>query len=194
MKSIAVYCGSSSSKNPIYSQKAQALGKLMVDQNIELIYGGGQVGMMGTIADTVMENGGIVRGIIPTFLDKKEIAHQGITELKVVSSMHERKMLMYELSEGFIAMPGGFGTLDELFEIMTWTQLGLHGRPIALYNINGYFDQLVGQIRHMYQEGFVRQKHHDMLIVDADPNSLLEKMANYTPPEIEKWLFEDYQT
>ena len=152
MKSIAVYCGSSAGTNPLYITQAQALAAAMVAQNLTLVYGGGRVGLMGTIADAVLALGGQVVGVIPDFLDAKELSHTGCTELHIVSSMHERKLMMADRADGFIAMPGGYGTLEELFEVLTWGQLGLHQKPVALLNVDGYYDHLLRALDRMRDE------------------------------------------
>ena len=159
MKSIAVYCGSSAGTNPNYVAQAQALGAAMVAQGLTLVYGGGRVGLMGTIADAVLAHGGQVIGVIPDFLDDKELAHLGCTELHVVKTMHERKLMMADRADGFVAMPGGYGTLEELFEVLTWGQLGLHQKPVALLNVDGYYDHLLhGPRPHARRPAAARRK------------------------------------
>ena len=185
---ICVYCGSSSGKDGAYLSAAHELGQTMAEQNIGLVYGGASIGVMGAVADAVLTSGGEVIGVIPEVLARKEVAHYGLTELKIVKSMHERKSLMEELSQGFVALPGGLGTLEELFEILTWSQLGLHQKPIGLLNIQGYYDQLIGFINHSVEEQFVKAEQRKMLLVDSQAELLLEQMANYTAPTGEKWL------
>jgi len=188
MKSIAVYCGSSSGNKSVYAEGAKSLGQHLAKANIELIFGAGCVGLMGIVADAVLENGGKATGVIPTFLVKWEVAHQGLTEMIEVETMHERKQIMCDRADAVIVMPGGFGTLDEFFEMLTWAQLGLHQKPIGVLNINGYFDHLFAQLNHMVQEGFLKSQNKDLVIVSNDVSTLLEKLAN--PPQLPeaKWL------
>ncbi|TVM03765.1 MAG: TIGR00730 family Rossman fold protein [Candidatus Brocadia sp. WS118] len=182
IKRICVFCGSKRGARPVYTATAQQLGKAMVSRGIGLVYGGGSIGLMGDIADAVLREKGNVIGIIPHALASKEFAHSGLTELHRVSSMHERKAMMAELSDAFIAMPGGFGTFDELFEILTWAQLGLHTKPIGLLNVDGYFDLLLAFIRHVLQERFIQEKHRRLIITSRDPEELLADLIRYTPP------------
>jgi uncharacterized protein (TIGR00730 family) len=170
-----------------YISSARDLGKLLLQQEIGLVYGGASLGIMGAIADTVLEGGGKVTGVIPNALHGKEIAHTGLTELHVVDSMHERKSLMAVLSDGFIAMPGGFGTLEEIIEVITWGQLGFHDKPCGLLNVGGYFDHLLAFLDHSQAEGFLRVQHRNMLLVADTPAGLLKQFENYEPPSIEKW-------
>lgn len=188
LKKLCVYCGSSPGRRPEYIQGAQALAQLFVEHDIELVYGGASVGLMGIMADTVLQNGGRATGIIPENLVAKEIAHDKLTELKVVASMHERKAAMAELSDGFIALPGGLGTLEELFEILTWAQLGFHRKPVGLLNVYGYFDQLAGFLDHTVAEQFVSEDHRSMIIIEEDPQSLISRFQNYEAPYVEKWI------
>lgn len=188
MKSIAVYCGASAGDKPLYHEVATQMGHLLAARNIRLVYGGGRVGMMGAVADAVLEKGGQVMGVIPDFLDHKEVTHTGVTELKVVTSMHERKMIMVEESDGFIAMPGGFGTMDELFEILTWAQLGLHQHPIGILNVEGYYAGLLQHIGHMQAEGFLKPIYSDMVLEAPDPEALLATMEAYVAPKVKVWL------
>ena len=187
MNRLCVYCGSSAGTGNAYVASARELGNLLLRQEIDLVYGGSNVGLMGTIADTVLEGGGNVSGVIPHALHGKEIAHTGLTELHVVDSMHERKSLMAELSDGFIAMPGGFGTLEEIIEVITWGQLGFHDKPCGLLNVDGYFDHLLAFLDQSRAEGFLRAQHRNMLLVADTPASLLKQFANYVPPTVEKW-------
>lgn len=188
IKSICVYCGSSPGRLDAYATAARALAALLVEQNIRLVYGGANVGIMGLLADTVLQLGGEVVGVIPEALVQKEVAHAGLTELHVTQSMHERKTLMAEFSDGFIALPGGIGTLEELFEVWTWAQLGFHNKPCGLLNIEGYFDSLALFLDHAVAEQFVKQAHRSMLMVESDPEAILERFRNYTPPVVGKWL------
>lgn len=171
-----------------YAEAARNLARLLVEQNIRLVYGGGNVGLMGIIADEVMSAGGEVIGIIPDSLDKKEVGHRGITELRVVGSMHERKAQMAELADGFIAMPGGIGTFEEFFEILTWAQLGFHEKPCAVLNIAGYYDGLLKLCDTAVSEGFLRPAHRQLILEDSNPEILLEKMRNLKPLPLEKWI------
>ena len=188
MKYICVYCGSSSGKDSLYLESAKALGKSLIENDIGLIYGGASVGTMGALANSVLENGGEVIGIMPQSLVDKEVAHAGLSELKVVTSMHERKALMCDLADGFIAMPGGFGTLDEMFEMLTWAQLGYHYKPIGLLNINQYFDHLNLFIKHAVEEQFIKSVHQDMLLMSEDPSELILQLRKYTPSKVDKWV------
>ncbi|HEY8559720.1 MAG TPA: TIGR00730 family Rossman fold protein [Pyrinomonadaceae bacterium] len=188
MKNITVFCGSNSGFRTDYAEAALSLARLFVAQNIRLVYGGGNVGLMGVIADEVMRRGGEVVGIIPESLDQKEVAHRGITELRVVASMHERKAQMAELADGFIAMPGGIGTFEEFFEILTWAQLGFHDKPCAILNIAGYYDGLLALCDNAVAEGFLRPAHRQLILEDSNAEILLEKMRNLKPLPIEKWI------
>ena len=176
MKSIAVYCGASDGARPLYAEAARALARSLVEHNIALVYGGGRVGLMGVIADEVLRLGGEATGVIPRALVEREVGHAGLTRLFVVKDMHERKAMMAELSEGFIAMAGGMGTLEELFEMLTWAQLGIHAKPIGLLNTDGFYDGLVGFVRHQQEEGFVRPAHAGLLNVDADAGALVKRL------------------
>ena len=176
MKSIAVFCGSSSGANPIYAEVAVALGKYLVEHNRRLIYGGGNVGLMGVIADSVLESGGEVIGVIPGFLMDKEVGHTGLTELIIVDTMHQRKQKMCELADAFITLPGGFGSMDELFEILTWKQLGLHNKFIGVLNSNSYYDNLNALINHMNGEQFVSDKTMELIVIRDNIKELFEKM------------------
>lgn len=188
MKKITVFCGSSQGNKQVFKNKTIDLGKAMVDHKLDLVYGGAKVGIMGIIADAVLEGGGKVTGVIPRFLQAKELAHDGLTDLILVESMHERKMKMNELCDGVIALPGGFGTMEELFEMLTWAQLGLHRKPIGLLNISGFYDNLVAFIETMVTNDFLNAENRDMLLIDESPEKLLTKMQEYQAPEVLKWL------
>ena len=188
MKNITVFCGSNSGFRTDYREAALSLARLFVEQNIRLIYGGGNVGLMGIIADEVMRLGGEVVGIIPDSLEKKEVGKRDVTELRVVSSMHERKAQMAELADGFIAMPGGIGTFEEFFEILTWAQLGFHDKPCAILNIAGYYNGLLALCDTAVAEGFLRPAHRQLILEDSNPEILLEKMRNLKPLPVEKWI------
>jgi len=178
MKNILIYCGSSYGTNEIYNKTAQRVGEVLAKQDLRMIYGGGKAGLMGTVADAVLENGGEVIGIIPSFMEVWEVQHTGLTECIVVESMHVRKQLMAERANGVVALPGGWGTLDELFEILTWRQIGLHRMPVGLLNTNGFYDDLIMMMNKMVSEGFVRAVNLNFLIIDDNIESLLEKMRN----------------
>lgn len=188
MKALCVYCGSSIGASPVYAEAARSLAKVMVDDNIALVYGGGNVGLMGVIADEVMRLGGEATGVIPKALMDKEVGHIGLTRLHIVKDMHERKALMADLSDGFIAMPGGIGTLEELFEVFTWSQLGLHDKPIGLLNVNGYYDGLIGFLKHVVAERFLREEQASLLMHDAAPSGLVERLKSFVPKHREKML------
>jgi uncharacterized protein (TIGR00730 family) len=188
MQAVCVFCGSNPGARYAYAESARALGRAVAGRGLRLVYGGAAVGLMGTLADAALEAGGTVIGVIPGVLVEREIAHAGLTEIRVVHSMHERKSLMAELSDGFIALPGGAGTLEELFEVWTWSQLGLHRKPVGLLNVDGYFDALIVFLDHQTDERFMRREHRDMLLVDDDPSRLLERFESYRPPIVEKWI------
>jgi uncharacterized protein (TIGR00730 family) len=177
MKSICVYCGANAGVSPVYAEAARALGRALVARDLALVYGGGNVGLMGIIADEVLRVGGEVTGVIPTALVEREVGHTGLTRQFIVKDMHERKAMMAELSDGFIAMPGGMGTLEELFEMLTWSQLGIHAKPIGLLNVDGFYDSLAGFIRHATEQGFVRPQHAALLMVESEPQNLLRRLA-----------------
>ncbi|MDR7212522.1 TIGR00730 family Rossman fold protein [Flavobacterium piscis] len=188
MKRITVFCGSSFGTDEIYKEQATLLGETLAIQNIGLVYGGANVGLMGAVADGVLNKGGKVIGVLPDFLRSKEIAHTGLTELILVESMHERKTKMNDLCDGVIALPGGFGTLEELFEMVTWAQLGLHKKPIAILNINRFYDPLVEMIQTMVTKGLLKEANQQMLLVSDTIEDLLDKMQNYVPPTVGKWI------
>jgi hypothetical protein len=191
MKSVTVFCGSSAGSDDVYIREAAILGKTLAERKIRLIYGGAKVGLMGTVAEAVLDAGGEVVGVLPRFLRSKEIAHEGLTELILVESMHERKTKMHQLSDGVIALPGGFGTLEELFEMLTWAQLGLHKNPIGLLNVNGYYDSLNILVQGMVDKGFLKLANQKMLLSSNNVFHLLEVMNNYVAPAIGKWITED---
>ena len=176
MKAIAVYCGANAGISPVYAEAARAMGRALAAHDIELVFGGGHVGLMGTIADEVLRVGGRATGVIPQQLVDRELAHPGLTRLFVVKNMHERKAMMAQLSDGFVAMPGGMGTLEELFEMLTWSQLGIHAKPIGLLNVAGFYDQLVGFLGHAHDEAFIRQEHSRLMMVEANPEALVQRL------------------
>lgn len=188
MKSVAVFCGSNTGNDPAFAASAKALGREMALQQLELIYGGGRIGIMGVLADAVLEAGGRVTGVIPDFLHSKEIAHTGLTRLIRVESMHERKRIMQELAEGFIALPGGFGTMEEIFEMITWAQLGLHRKPIAFLNVSGFYDPLIAFTNSMVAKALVSRPNHDILLFEDDVSKLLNSMRSYIPLVVPKWI------
>jgi uncharacterized protein (TIGR00730 family) len=188
MKRITVFCGSSFGIKKDYENQAFQLGQIIATKNIELVYGGAKVGLMGAVADGVLNKNGKVIGVLPNFLSNKEIAHDNLTELIIVETMHERKTKMNELCDGVIALPGGFGTLEEFFEMLTWGQLGLHKKPIGILNIDGFFDLLLGFIDNMVKKGFLKEINQQMIIVSNDSNDLIAKMGNYVVPEVTKWI------
>lgn len=188
MKRLCVFCGSSRGHSPRFTDAAQGLGEAMAAQDIELVFGGSHVGLMGIVADAVLARGGRVTGVLPRFMADKELAHLRLTELHLVDTMHERKQLMAELADGFVALPGGFGTLEEIFEAITWQQLHLHACPCGLLNVDGYFDALLEFLRGSVEEGFVRPAHFDQLIVATTPSDLLNRLAQFQPDPAEKWI------
>lgn len=191
MKRICVYCGSSEGAYPIYKQTAHQFGKTLVKQNLALVYGGATVGTMGAIADAVMAEGGEVYGVIPKGLFGREVPHHDITQLDIVDSMHARKARMAELADAFVALPGGIGTFEELFETLSWSQLGIHQKPMGLLNVNGFYDKLLSFLDDAVQNGFVKAKHRELLVVDTDPESLIEKIKGFQPPLVSKWMGEE---
>ena len=188
MKRICVFCGSNKGAKPAYIEAAKSLGKVLVKKNIGLIYGGGKVGLMGVIADEVLASGGEVIGVIPQSLVNREVAHQNVTQMHIVNSMHERKALMADLSDGFMALPGGMGTFDEFCEILTWAQLGIHQKPCGILNVENYFTPLLAMFDHAMREGFLHDSHRALVIEATEPESLLDLFAKYQPQHVEKWL------
>ncbi len=188
INSICIYCGSSPGRLDAYASAAFSLAEALVSRNVRLVYGGASIGIMGMVADQVLKLGGQAVGVIPKALAHKEVAHHHLTELHVTQSMHERKMLMAELSDGFVALPGGIGTLEELFEIWTWAQLGFHQKPCGLLNVEGYYDALIKFLAHVLAEQFVKEHHHAMLIVETNPDALLDSYVNYQPPAVKHWV------
>ncbi|MFD2233587.1 TIGR00730 family Rossman fold protein [Phaeospirillum tilakii] len=183
MRRVCVFCGSSFGTRPAYAEATRRLGRMLAENGLELVYGGGCVGLMGEVADAVLAAGGRVTGVIPEGMVRREVAHQGLTELRVVGSMHERKATMVELADGFIALPGGIGTLDELFEIWGWGQLGLHSKPLGFLDVEHYYRDLMLFLDHVAAEGFMRARHRAMVAIEADPAALLAAMAEFEMPE-----------
>jgi hypothetical protein len=189
MRRICVFCGASPGARPEYAQATTELARLLVADGIGVVYGGGGVGLMGALADAVLAEGGDITGVIPRALVDREIAHPEVTDMRVVGSMHERKALMAELADAFVALPGGLGTLEELFEVYTWAQLGLHRKPCALLNVQGYYDGIAGFLADAVEERFLRQEHRDMLLVEREPRALLERLRGFEPDAVlPKWI------
>ncbi|HWU97682.1 MAG TPA: TIGR00730 family Rossman fold protein [Oxalicibacterium sp.] len=186
MKSICVYCGSSFGNQPVYAEAARAMASEMVENNIELVYGGGKVGLMGVIADEILKLGGKATGVIPQALMDKEVGHTGLTHLHIVQNMHERKALMAELAEGFVAMPGGIGTLEELFEILTWSQLGFHQKPIGVLNVDGFYDGLIAFLQAQVRHGFVKPEQAELMLHATTAPALLQRLQNFVPKQSTK--------
>jgi uncharacterized protein (TIGR00730 family) len=188
VKRICVFCGSNPGLRPDYAAAAQALARVLVERGIGLVYGGGHVGLMGIVADTVMAEGGEAIGVIPEALLRREVGHHGLTELHVVRTMHERKQLMADLSDGFIAMPGGYGTYEEFCEVITWSQLGIHPKACGLLNVLGFYDPLLAMFDHGVKEGFIHPHHRDMVLTDTDASRLIDAMSTFVLPKAEKWI------
>jgi hypothetical protein len=188
MKSITVFCGSSFGNDNIFESTAKALGQTLAKRGITLVYGGAKVGLMGAVADGALQAGGKVYGVLPNFLRTKEIGHEGLTELILVESMHERKTKMHDLCDGVIALPGGFGTMEELFEMLTWAQLGLHKKPIGLLNVDGFYDPLTALAASMVERGFLKETYRKMLLVSDSIDDLLNQMNTYVAPAVGKWI------
>lgn len=191
MKRLAVFCGSSNGASETYKEGAIQLGKELARQGITLVYGGSSLGIMGTVADTVLESGGQVIGVIPKMLVEKEISHPHLTELIVVDSMHERKAKMVDLADGFIALPGGMGTLEEFFEVLTWAQLGLHQKPCGILNISHYYDLLISFLDHINEQQFLQDKFRSMVLIESEPAQLIEKFKSYVPPTVKAYITEE---
>ncbi|MBO9659064.1 MAG: TIGR00730 family Rossman fold protein [Chitinophagaceae bacterium] len=191
MKKVTVFCGSSFGTDKVFEEQAYALGKTLALKNIGLVYGGASIGLMGAVANGVLDHKGEVVGVLPDFLRQKEIAHAGLTELIIVDTMHERKTKMNDLCDGVITLPGGFGTMEEFFEMLTWAQLGLHGKPIGLLNTDGFYTELLSLVDTMVRKGFLKKVNQDMLLSDSNIDALLEKMMNYQPPAVGKWIKKD---
>ena len=188
MKSIVVFCGSSDGSDEAILEQADLLGETLAKRQLQLVYGAAKIGVMGKVAQGALENNGTVIGIIPEFLKIKEVFHGGLTELIVTKNMHQRKLMMHDRSDGIIMLPGGFGTLEEFFEMLTWAQLGLHPYPIGVLNTNGFYDPLMGMLEAMVAQGFVKQENYDMILIDATIEDLLLKMENYNPLPVPKWI------
>ena len=188
MKRIAVYCGSNKGIRPEYAAAAEKLGTLIARENIELVYGGGSVGLMGIVADAALKQGGHVIGVVPEKLAIKEVVHEKLPDLRIVKNMHERKALMAELSDGFIALPGGYGTFEEFFEVLAWSQLGWHQKPFGLLDIAGFYGHLMAFLDHTQREGFIRPPHRELVLVESNPEKILQRMRDFRPPTEVKWM------
>jgi uncharacterized protein (TIGR00730 family) len=188
MKRICIFCGSSSGNRPAYAHAAQVIGRALAERKIALVFGGGRVGLMGAVSDACLEAGGEVIGVIPKGLATKELAHAGLSDLRVVESMHDRKALMAELSDAFVALPGGFGTLEEFCEVLTWSQLGIHRKPCALLNVAGSFDPLLTLFDHAVSEGFVAAEHRGLLVHAAEAHALLDILTTWRAPHVKRWI------
>jgi uncharacterized protein (TIGR00730 family) len=188
VRSLCVFCGSSAGQRPAYAAAARELGGLLAARGIRLIYGGGRVGLMGELADAALRAGGEVVGVIPEGLMRREVGHPGLTSLHIVASMHERKALMADLADGFVALPGGFGTLEEFFEIVTWAQLGIHAKPCGLLDVEDFFQPLLALVEHAMEEGFIRPIHRALVLREQEPAPLLDAMSRFVPVEVEQWL------
>lgn len=188
MDSICVYCGSSPGRDPVYTEAAVDFADELVHRDLDLVYGGSSVGVMGVLADAVLDAGGEAIGVIPESLEAKEVAHQNLTELHVVESMHSRKQMMVDLAEGFVALPGGLGTVEEIFEVLTWAQLGIHEYPCGFLNVNGYYNDLTAFLDLAVTEEFVKPIHREQVIIESTPSALLDAFTTYEPPQVEKWI------
>lgn len=191
LKRVCVFCGSSSGADPAYRQAAEALGRSLVGRGLGLVFGGGHVGLMGALADAVMTEGGEAIGVIPRGLQESELGHLGLTELRVVGSMHERKATMAELADAFLALPGGMGTLEETTEVLTWAQLGIHRKPVGLLDVRGYWRTLLAFLDHAVESGFLRPEHRALLLVERDPEALLDRLASWRAPPARPWMGKD---
>ncbi|KGT00144.1 Rossman fold protein, TIGR00730 family [Burkholderia pseudomallei] len=189
MNSVCVYCGSANGAKPVYADAVRAFGRALANAGLTLVYGGGRVGLMGVIADEVIASGGRAIGVITELLYDKEVGHTGLTELHVVPDMHHRKKMMAELADAFVAMPGGAGTLEEFFEVYTWAQLGYHRKPVALYNVDAFYQPLITLLEHTVDEGFMQRTYFDALCIDAAPDALIDQLVRYRPPARDKWTF-----
>ncbi len=188
LSAVAVYCGSNYGNDPAYAEAAAVLGRTLAKRGIRLVYGGGQVGLMGVVADAVLGNGGEVHGVITEALVAKEVSHAGLPGLRVVETMHERKAVMADAADAFVMLPGGFGTLDEFFEVVTWTQLGIHAKPCGVLDAAGFFEPLRALVDGAVAAGFVHSAHRDMIVADDDPGRLLDRLSAWTPVTVSKWL------
>ena len=191
MKRICIFCGSSTGADPVYAEAARSMGATVARLGLGVVYGGGNIGLMGVLADAVLARQGEVMGVIPQALVDKELAHHGVTELRVVHSMHERKALMAELADAFVALPGGYGTLEEFCEVLTWAQLGFHAKPCGLLNVAGFYDSFLALLDHAVRERFLRPEHRSLVVVDPEPEVLIRRLAESAPPALPKWIDRD---
>ncbi len=191
LSSVGVYCASSLGADPAFAEAAESLGRVLARRDIRLIYGGGRVGLMGVLADAVLAEGGVVHGVITRALKDKEVAHLGLTTLQVVTTMHERKAVMADQSDAFVMLPGGFGTLDEFFDVLAWSQLGLHLKPCGILNVNGFFDPLLELFESAARQRLLRPEHRDMVVIESDPESMIGRLSRWTPVTVDKWLDRD---
>ncbi|HYO77800.1 MAG TPA: TIGR00730 family Rossman fold protein [Thermoanaerobaculia bacterium] len=191
IRRICVFCGSNSGSDPAYVEAAQAVGRLFAREGIALVYGGGSVGLMGELADSVLASGGEAIGVIPHALWAREVGHRGLTDLRIVDTMHERKAMMADLADAFIALPGGLGTLEEIFEVWTWAQLGLHQKPVGFLDVNGFYAPLMQFLDRAMRERFVKEQHRAIAVIDSNPEALLAKFDGWQPPRVEKWITRD---
>jgi uncharacterized protein (TIGR00730 family) len=188
MKRVTVFCGASEGNDEKYIRQAEITGSYLASSGYEIVFGGGKIGIMGAVANAALKAGGRVTGVIPSFLKTKEVAHDELTTMHTVENMHERKLLMHELGDAVLALPGGYGTLEELFEMLTWAQLGLHKKPIGLLNTGGYYNHLIQFIHHMYQEGFINETNRDMILIHENHEILLSMMERYVAPDVPQWI------
>lgn len=188
LKSICVYCGSNAGSMPVFAEVAAGVGAALAKAGVRVVFGGGRVGLMGIVADAAIAAGGEVIGVIPAALDRREVAHRGVSELHIVETMHERKALMAELSDAFITLPGGLGTLEELFETLTWSQLGIHQKPVGVINVAGFFDPLLTMLDHLVTSDFLDQEHRALLLEATSMADMLSQMERWTPPEVDRWF------
>ncbi len=190
MNRICVFCGSKTGSNPVFLETAKQLGRVLAERGLDLVYGGASIGLMGAVADSVMGGGGRVVGVIPEAMATKEVAHDGLTEMHVVSSMHERKSVMARLADGFVALPGGFGSFEELLEMITWAQLGIHRKPVGILNVSGYYDPLIQLFERAIEEGFIKPRNRQLVVVEQEPDELLQTLLAHKLPEVKRWITE----
>ena len=190
MNRICVFCGSKTGTNPLFLETAVELGRVLAQRGLGLVYGGASIGLMGAVADSVMGCGGRVVGVIPEAMATKEVAHEGLSEMHVVSSMHERKSMMARLADGFVALPGGFGSFEELLEMITWAQLGIHRKPVAILNVSGYYDPLIQLFERAIEEGFIKPRNRQLVVVKQEPDELLETLLTHELPVVKRWITE----
>ena len=191
LSSVGVYCASSRGVDPCFADAAESLGRLLARRDIRLVYGGGRVGLMGVLANAALADGGVVHGVITQALKDKEVAHLGLTTLQVVTTMHERKAAMVDESDAFVMLPGGFGTLDEFFEVLTWSQLGIHVKPCGILNVSGFFNPLLELFKLATLQRFLRPEHRDMVVIESDPESMIDRLGSWAPMIVDKWLDRD---